>query len=137
MGPGQELQGEVDMKRWFWVLAALIAMWPMAAFAQDGNGDGAQLEPDPSIAMWGLIVGFLMPPIIAVLNRQNWPSATKAVCAFITCLVAAAGTAYLAGDLKNESDYVTAALTVFGAAMLTYHQWWKPSGIAPKIEAST
>lgn len=125
------------MRRFYAIVALLAAVWPAFVLAQDGNGDGAKLAPDASVAMWGAIVGFLMPPVIAALNRRGWSSSAKAVCAFVACLIAAAATAFFAGDLDNVSDYATAALTVFGAAMVTFHQWWKPSGIAPKIENAT
>lgn len=125
------------MRRLVIIFGLLVALLPAIALAQDGNGDGAQLSPDASVAMWGAIVGFLMPAAIAALNRRRWSSSAKGIVAFVACIGAAAGTAYFAGDLGNTSDLTTAALTVFGAAIVTYHQWWKPSGIAPKIEAAT
>jgi peptidoglycan/LPS O-acetylase OafA/YrhL len=125
------------MRRLFTIIALLLALLPMLALAQDGNGDGAELEPDTSVAMWGLIVGFAMPAVIAALNRKRWSSTAKGLCAFVCSLVAAAGTAFFAGDLANPSDYITAALVVFVGAIGSYRLWWQPSGIAPAIEAKT
>lgn len=124
-------------RRMMWILAALAALTPMVALAQDRPPVETEIDPNTNVLMWGAIVGFLMPALIAAINRRMWSSAAKAVCAFVLCIVAAGVTAFLTGDFDDTDDLVTAALAVFGAAITTYHFWWKPSGIAPKIEAAT
>jgi hypothetical protein len=96
-----------------------------------------ELDPNANVAMWSAIVGFLLPPAIAMVNRHAWSSTTKAIVAFVFCMIAAAGTTFFAGDLDKEGDLATAALTVFGAAIGTYRSFWQTSGIAPKLEEKT
>lgn len=82
------------------------------------------------------IVGFVCPPIIAVINREKWSGQVKGVIAFIVCLLAAIGTAWYE-QTANWHDIRKVLPVVFGAAILTYHQFWKPTGIAPSIEKNT
>jgi hypothetical protein len=82
------------------------------------------------------IVGFLVPPAVAVINREKWSSQVKGVIAFLVCLLAAIGTAWYEQSVE-WNDLRKVLPIVFGAAILTYHQFWKPSGIAPTIEKNT
>lgn len=95
------------------------------------------MEFESTVAMWAAIVGFLMPLVIAVINRRDWSSPAKGMSAFVACLVAAFGTAYFEGGLSDANDVVTAALVVFTMAITTFQFWWKPSGIADGIESRT
>lgn len=89
------------------------------------------------VAMWSAIVGFLMPLLISFVNQPRWSSFVRGLVAFVASAIAAAGTVYFTGDFDEGSDVVTAALTVFLVTINTYHFWWKPSMIAPKIERLT
>lgn len=89
-----------------------------------------------NLQMWALIVGFLLPPVLAVIQQARWSDAFRAVVAFLACAVAGAGTAYFQGDLNFER-WVEAGLVILVSAMATYRGLWKPSGIAPAIEAKT
>jgi VIT1/CCC1 family predicted Fe2+/Mn2+ transporter len=86
--------------------------------------------------MWALVVGFLLPPALAVVQQTGWPSKVKAVVAFAASALAGAGTAYFQGDLTGRR-FVEAGLVVLVAAMATYHGFWKPTEVAPKIEKAT
>lgn len=86
--------------------------------------------------MWAGIVGFGMPAVIALLNQCRWDSRIKAVVAFGACLLAALGTVWAQGDV-DVRNWVRTSMIVFVAAIGTYHVWWKPSNIAPTIEAAT
>jgi hypothetical protein len=82
------------------------------------------------------IVGFVAPPVIAVINREHWSEQVKGVVAFVVCLLAAIGTAWYEQSV-DWHDLRKVLPIVFGAAILTYHQFWKPTGIAPSIEKKT
>lgn len=88
------------------------------------------------LTMWAAIVGFLMPPAIALITQTQWAKPLKGLVAFALCLIAAAVTVWLSAEWDG-GDYVKTAMIVFAAAVGTYHVWWKPSGIAPSIEAAT
>lgn len=89
-----------------------------------------------NLQMWSLIIGFVLPPVLAIVQQSKWPDATRASAAFVACAVAGAGVAYFQGDLTGRR-WVEAALVVFVAAISTYQSFWKPTGIAPAIESRT
>lgn len=83
-----------------------------------------------------LIGGFLAPVVAGVINQEHWSSKTKAVIAFIVCLVVAAFVAWYDRSLSTHNLRETLPI-VFLAAIATYHWFWKPSGIVPAIESKT
>lgn len=83
-----------------------------------------------------VIGGFLAPVAIAVINREEWSSQMKGIVAFLVCFVAAGFVAWYDRSLTTHNLRETLPL-VFGAAIATYHWFWKPSGIAPTIEKKT
>lgn len=89
-----------------------------------------------NLEMWSLIVGFLLPPVLALLMQSKWPTQLQAVVAFAACAVAGAGTAYFQGDLTGRR-FVEAGLVVLVASIATYHGFWKPTKVAPAIEEKT
>ena len=86
--------------------------------------------------MWALIVGFFAPPVIAVIQQQKWSNAVRAAVTFVLALVAGAGTAFFQGDLTGKR-FVEASLVILVAAISTYHGFWKPTGIGPRVEELT
>ncbi|MCZ7478923.1 hypothetical protein [Micromonospora sp. WMMC273] len=94
------------------------------------------MEQLPDLAMWSLIVGFGMPPIVAVVNQPRWPGWVRALITILVCVAAGAITAYLDGSLTDRR-WTTAALIVGVAAIGSYRAFWRPSGIAPAIEQTS
>jgi L-lactate permease len=88
------------------------------------------------LAMWALVVGFLLPPALSVLLQTKWPDSVKSVVAFLVSLLAGAGTAYFSADLTGRS-WVSASLVVFVTAVATYKNFWKQTGVSPAIESKT
>jgi 4-hydroxybenzoate polyprenyltransferase len=86
--------------------------------------------------MYSLLVGFFLPPALAIVMQSRWSNALKAVLAFVACVIAGAGVAYFQGDLTGKR-FVSAALIVLTTGLATYSQFWKPTTIAPKIERAT
>ncbi len=86
--------------------------------------------------MWALVCGFFLPLGIAVIEQAKWSKTLRAVVAFVMCGAAAAVTCVVAGDLTGKA-WVTSALLVVVAALATYSKFWKPTGIAPKVESLT
>lgn len=85
--------------------------------------------------MWSLLVGVLLPALIAVVNRAHWVAWVKGVVAVASSALAGGVTAVLTGQLTGGT-WLHAALVVAVAAVAAYRLWWKPTGIGPKIEAS-
>lgn len=86
--------------------------------------------------MWNLLVGFFLPPALAIIMQPGWSDRLKSVLAFAACLIAGTGVAYFQGDLTGKR-FATAALVVLVTAMSTYKGFWKPTTIAPTIETAT
>lgn len=85
---------------------------------------------------YALLVGSLLPVIIAVVQQQRWPDYVRAGVGLVICAVAAAVTAYAQGDLTAER-WGEGLLLVAVAAWSSYQGFWKPTGIAPTVEAKT
>lgn len=89
-----------------------------------------------NLEMWALIVGFLLPPLLAIVMQTRWSAQVQSVVAFIACVVAGAGTAYFQGDFTGKR-FVEAGLVVLVTTIATYKGFWKPTGVAPTIETGT
>lgn len=83
-----------------------------------------------------LIVGFVAPIIISVINRPTFDSRLKVLVMVLVSVVAGFGTAYFS-DQFNAEDVTSSVMTVMVAAITAYTGIFKPSGVAPKIELAT
>jgi len=95
------------------------------------------MDIDETTALWSAVVGFFVPLAIATINQSTWPPRTRGGVAFLVCLIAATGTVYFSGELDQIDDLAVAFLIVFGTAISTYHQFWKPTTIASAVERAT
>ena len=86
--------------------------------------------------MWSLVVGFFLPPVLAVVQQSKWPDQLRALVAFAACAVAGVGIAYFQGDLTGKR-FVEAGLVVLVTAVATYRNFWKPVGVSSAIETRT
>lgn len=86
--------------------------------------------------MYSLLVGFLLPPVLSIVQQSDWSDRLRAAVAFAACLLAGAGVAYFQGDLTGKR-FVSGALIVLVTGLTTYRNFWKPTGISPGIEAKT
>lgn len=89
-----------------------------------------------NLQMWSLLVGFLAPPLIAIVQQPKWGAGLRSVVTVIMCLIFGGATAYFEGS-GDSSDRVGAVLLVTVAAMTFYKRFWTPTKIAPKLEAAT
>lgn len=89
-----------------------------------------------NLEMWALVVGFFLPPALAIVQQAKFSDPVRAAIAFVACALAGAGTAYFQGDLTGRR-FVEAGLVVLVAAVSTYHGFWKPVAVAPAIEKAT
>ena len=82
------------------------------------------------------LVGALMPAAIALVTQRVWAAETKGLVAATLCLAAGALVAFTQ-DALDPTDLLRSCLIVFTLAQILYQTFWKPSGIAPAIEART
>lgn len=113
------------------VLFAMALVFAPLAFAQTPGE-----EPISDLLMYSALVGFLLPPVLAIVMQSSWSQQFKAVVAFVACLIAGAGTAYFDADLDGRT-WVSSTLIVLTTGLATYRNFWKSTGIAPAIESAT
>jgi len=89
-----------------------------------------------NLIMWNLIVGFLAPNVIALLQQPKWPSQVRSLIMFAFAIVAGGVTAYL-NDQWNTTDIIGSILVVGVTAISFYKGLWKPTGVATSIENMT
>ncbi len=89
-----------------------------------------------NLVMWSLVVGFFLPLVIALIMRKAWKDDTRAMIAFVCCLIASVGTCWLNSTL-NRGDLVHSTLVVFVEAIATYKAFWKKVGITQMLENLT
>ena len=116
--------------------AMLLAMLPIVALAQVSGGAGSQTSGglpaiDPTLNL--ILVASIMPPIIAIITRTSWTAELKQLASLFVCLIAAAGSAYLAGQL-NLANLSTSAVTIVLISEALYQKFYKPLGITDAIE---
>lgn len=116
----------------FWVILALLGV-AMLVLSGTALAQSAEEEPLTDLYMYAALVGFFLPPVLAILIQTKWSDRVKAVVAFVACLIAGAGTAYLEADLDGRT-WVSASLVVLTTGYATFRNFWKPTGISPAIE---
>lgn len=89
-----------------------------------------------NLEVWSALVGVVMPLVVSLVNQSSWPKGLGAVVSVATSLAAAGVTCWLHGDL-NGNDYLGSVSVILSASFATYHLFWKPTGIAPKVESLT
>jgi hypothetical protein len=85
------------------------------------------------IALWLVILGFISSPVISFLNRRVADPEMRAVVAFVSCLVLAVVDTLVRGSL-NLTNLTATFLLIFAVAITFYRFYFKPSGIAGRIE---
>jgi len=82
------------------------------------------------------IVGFLMPPVIAFITKENWTPQLKGLIAFAVCVLATLATLGYESSV-DWHNVKTLMPIVFISAISTYHFWWKPTGISDAVGKTT
>lgn len=90
-----------------------------------------------NLQMWLLVVGFLNPLALSVINQPSWSNTLRSVLAFVWSAITAAATLYFTDHTVFSRGLITAGLLVFVTTIATYRGFWKTSGVAPAIEVKT
>ena len=86
--------------------------------------------------LWATGLGFVLPPVIAIVNQPRWASPVKGLLMLAVAALVGLGTAYFNGDFDGK-PVITCMLLAAVAIGTSYYTVWKPSGIAPGIERAT
>jgi hypothetical protein len=88
----------------------------------------------------GVQVGSVLPLLTAVVQRPAWSAKHKKVVAVVAAVLAGVATVAANGGLPQFQHGIPTAATllgVLGASQTSYDLLWKPSKLAPMIEAIT
>ena len=88
------------------------------------------------VALWLMAVGFFSPLVIAVIQQSRWSPRKQSIVAFLFYVAVATVTAWLAG-IFTTAGIIVAILVIFITAGNSYKLLWKPTGVAPAIQAAT
>ncbi len=94
---------------------------------------------EESLAL-SVLIGAILPPVFSVIMQAKWSQKTQSLVALFLCLGVAAATSFLVDgvDIKDPGfNWVIWAAGIYGAAMITYARFWKPTGVSPTIENKT
>lgn len=83
-----------------------------------------------------LIVGVLMPLLVAVLRQVGLPRQVNVLLALAVCAGAGVLTAYASGAFTGQAVVVSIAL-VFAAAQAAYQMYWRDSKLVEWIDGKT
>ncbi|WP_413100926.1 hypothetical protein [Streptomyces sp. Inha503] len=88
----------------------------------------------------GAQIGALLPLVTALVQRPAWSADVKKVVAVVLALVAGVITVATSGgweQFENGTMTFATIAAVLAASQSTYDLIWKPSKVAPAIEAVT
>ena len=94
-------------------------------------------EPNNSLQLWEIVTAFVLPLIIAFIQQPTWSPRLRSLVMFATSAVVVIGQLLFSGELDNWSDPAVSVLTVVVMTIAFYKGVWKPTGVAPSIEAAT
>lgn len=118
-------------------LVALVLLFPTVAFAQT-TGDGDVIDPNTDLGMWSLLVGVALPALVAIVEQQHFSNVVRVAIGLLSSAVAAFVTTWLVeGNALWDQGMFHAFLLIAVASWASYQSFWKPTNIAPKIEAAT
>lgn len=91
------------------------------------------MTPDQWNTILSVIVGFVLPALVSVVNREPWANWIKALVALLSSVLGGTIVALVGGSF-NGMTWLQDIGIVFAASQAFYHTWWKGSGIADWIE---
>lgn len=95
------------------------------------------MEQMGNLEMWNFLVGFFLPLALSVIIQSSFSQAVQAILSFAAATVASVGTVALTHGLHFDEHLVTSVLLIFVTSVATYKNFWKPTGVAPALEAKT
>lgn len=88
---------------------------------------------DDLFGMYEIVVGILLPLLISVFVRQEWPKSTKTWVSFGFVVLASAGYIFYTGQFALGNMGAT-VLKIFFVSVTTYKLFWLPSGVTNGLE---
>jgi hypothetical protein len=86
--------------------------------------------------LWAAALGYVLPPVMAVAIQPRWSGPLKGLFMLMVAAGDGLGTAFFNDDF-HARPVLTCILIAAIAIGTAYRTLWRPSGIAPQIEAAT
>ncbi len=87
-----------------------------------------------NMEMWAMIVGFILPAVIAVIQKVKWSDQVRSLVAFVICIITSVGTLFFNDGFTDWTNTPKVFLLIMVTAITTYQGFWKPTGAAGVIE---
>ena len=120
----------------FFTLSLSLSLVANAA-AQVAHDAGDALEQPTPLENWQIIVGFLLPGLLAIIIQTNWSRSLQSYVSMGIAMLASIVAALLSDKAVEVPAVIVDGLKLFAVAITAYYGLWKPTGAAPKIEAAT
>lgn len=90
-------------------------------------------EVDPLLLV---LVGVLLPLLIAVAEQPSWPQHVRALVSLILVAVVGIGVAWWE-DVLTREGITFCVSAVFTLVQVSHAHLWKPTQVTPALEAAT
>lgn len=119
-----------------WKAASLIAALLLLALPAVALAQTTITLPPFDVQPNLVLVGAILPPIIAVITRQSWRPDQKQIVAGVVCLLAALVSSFVSGQLGfgNVGNVLTSAVVIAVVTETLYRTFYHPTGITDRIE---
>lgn len=85
--------------------------------------------------MWALVIGMVLPPVVALVQRDTFPSPVKVAIMLAVAVVDGLGSAYFTGQFHGATP-LTAILVAAVAIGTAYQSIWRPLGVTARITSA-
>lgn len=107
------------------------------AYADGGPPADSHGTIATSTALWGLIVGIITPPLVAIVQQPNWSAQTRTIVGVVFAVGFAAITCAIDGSIGHGQTLLATIGTVLVASQTTYRELWSKIKVTQAIEGAT
>lgn len=118
------------------VAALLLAVSPHAYAATGAPADSTG-SIATTTALWGLIVGVITPPLVAIIQQPGWSTQVRSVVGVAIAVLFAVVTCWVDGSLGHGQTLLATIGAVLVASQTTYRELWSKVGVTQAIERAT
>ena len=96
-----------------------------------------ELDRMAALENWQVITGFLLPLLMAAIIQSSWSRGLKSLATMVASLIITGVARALQSEAVVVPELVIQGLELFALTIPFYLGVWKPTEVAPKIEAAT
>ena len=80
------------------------------------------------------LIGFILPPLIDLINKKISNSKTRFVVSFLTCVGVGVGMNYGKLNVNSLGEVLGAIGVVFASAQVAYKLYWEKSSLRKRLQ---